>query len=78
MDPHGAELPTADGAKRCGSYDDPTTRGVGTSTPSQTAWAILGLLAAGDNRSDSVAKGIHWLLSHQQATERGTRASGKG
>ncbi len=51
----------------CGSYDDPTARGVGSSTPSQTAWAILGLLAAGDTRSDSVAKGIRWLLQHQNA-----------
>jgi squalene-hopene/tetraprenyl-beta-curcumene cyclase len=51
----------------CASYDDPTTRGIGVSTASQTAWAILGLLAAGDIRSDSVAKGIRWLLQHQQA-----------
>ncbi len=57
----------ADGGwgETCGSYDDPNTRGIGPSTPSQTAWAILGLLSAGDNRSDSVAKGIKWLLSHQ-------------
>jgi squalene-hopene/tetraprenyl-beta-curcumene cyclase len=57
----------ADGGwgESCGSYDDPTSRGVGTSTPSQTAWAILGLLAAGDTRSDSVAKGVRWLLEHQ-------------
>jgi squalene-hopene/tetraprenyl-beta-curcumene cyclase len=50
----------------CGSYDDPNTRGVGPSTPSQTAWAILGLLAAGDDRSDSIAKGIRWLLTRQR------------
>jgi squalene-hopene/tetraprenyl-beta-curcumene cyclase len=49
----------------CGTYDDPDTRGVGVSTPSQTAWAVLGLLAAGDDRSDSVAKGIRWLLTRQ-------------
>ncbi len=54
----------ADGGwgESCGSYDDPDTRGVGTSTPSQTAWALLGLLAAGDDRSDSIAKGVRWLL----------------
>src|SRR5246500_5254583 len=51
----------------CHSYDDPTTRGVGVSTPSQTAWAILGLLSAGDTRSDSVAKGVRWLLERQRA-----------
>ncbi len=51
----------------CGSYDDPNTRGVGPSTPSQTAWALLGLLAAGDDRSDSIAKGVRWLLERQRA-----------
>src|SRR6185437_14568896 len=42
----------------CGSYDDSTTRGIGPSTPSQTAWGVMGLLAAGDTRSESVQKGI--------------------
>ena len=51
----------------CGTYDDPTQRGLGASTPSQTAWAVLGLLAAGDTRSDSVAKGIRWLIERQHA-----------
>ena len=51
----------------CGTYDDPNTRGIGPSTPSQTAWALLGLLAAGDDRSDSIAKGVRWLLERQQA-----------
>ena len=49
----------------CGTYDDPNQRGIGPSTPSQTAWAVLGLLAAGDTRSDSVAKGIRWLVERQ-------------
>jgi squalene-hopene/tetraprenyl-beta-curcumene cyclase len=57
----------ADGGwgESCASYDDPNTRGVGTSTPSQTAWALMGLLAAGDDRSDSIAKGVRWLLERQ-------------
>ncbi|MGO9167875.1 MAG: squalene--hopene cyclase [Candidatus Sulfotelmatobacter sp.] len=50
----------------CGSYDNPATRGIGPSTPSQTAWAILGLLAVGDTRSDSVARGIAYLLRTQK------------
>ena len=50
----------------CGSYDDPATKGVGPSTPSQTAWAILGLLAAGDTRSDSVTRGVAYLLRTQK------------
>jgi squalene-hopene/tetraprenyl-beta-curcumene cyclase len=70
----------ADGGwgETCGSYDDPTTRGVGPSTPSQTAWAILGLLSAGDTRSDSVAKGIKWLLAQQQADGSWAESQGKG
>jgi squalene-hopene/tetraprenyl-beta-curcumene cyclase len=51
----------------CKSYDDPNQRGIGPSTASQTAWAVLGLLAAGDTRSDSVAKGIRWLIDRQEA-----------
>ncbi len=57
----------ADGGwgETCGSYDDAAVRGVGASTPSQTAWAVLGLLAAGDTRSDSLAKGVRWLVERQ-------------
>jgi squalene-hopene/tetraprenyl-beta-curcumene cyclase len=51
----------------CGSYDDATTRGIGPSTPSQTAWAIMGLLAAGDTRSESVQRGILYLLETQRS-----------
>jgi squalene-hopene/tetraprenyl-beta-curcumene cyclase len=37
------------------------------STPSQTAWAVLGLLAGGDETSLSLRKGIEWLVDHQRA-----------
>ena len=50
----------------CGSYDDPNTKGVGPSTPTQTAWAVMGLLAANDTRSDCVAQGIAYLLRTQK------------
>ncbi len=58
----------ADGGwgESCASYDNPILRGVGPSTPSQTSWAILALLAAGDTRSDSLAKGIRWLMERQR------------
>jgi squalene-hopene/tetraprenyl-beta-curcumene cyclase len=58
----------ADGGwgETCGSYDDPHTKGIGPSTPSQTAWGVLGLLAAGDTRSDCVARGIAYLLRTQK------------
>jgi squalene-hopene/tetraprenyl-beta-curcumene cyclase len=50
----------------CESYDDPSTKGVGPSTASQTAWAVMGLLAANDTRSDCVARGIAFLLRTQK------------
>ena len=37
------------------------------STPSQTAWALLGLLAAGDSSSESVRLGLEWLATRQRA-----------
>jgi squalene-hopene/tetraprenyl-beta-curcumene cyclase len=49
------------------SYNDPHLKGKGPSTASQTAWGILGLLAAGESRSRNVRRGIQWLLNHQKA-----------
>ena len=48
------------------SYDEPGRKGIGPSTPSQTAWALLGLFALGDRSSPSVRRGLEYLLSHQQ------------
>ena len=52
--------------ERCDSYDDSNVKGVGPSTASQTAWAVMGLLAASDTRSDSLQRGIAYLLKTQQ------------
>jgi len=49
----------------CASYKEPGLRGQGPSTPSQTAWALLGLMASGDFQSDSVQRGINYLVSKQ-------------
>lgn len=49
----------------CLSYADRAMAGVGESTPSQTAWALMGLLAAGVSDSLSVVRGINFLLRHQ-------------
>ena len=51
------------------SYFDPALRGsnCGVSTAHSTAWALLGLMAAGEQASEAVHRGIRWLLDHQQA-----------
>jgi squalene-hopene/tetraprenyl-beta-curcumene cyclase len=46
----------------CYSYDDPRTAGMGKSTASQTAWALMGLLYAGEAGSPAVVRGIRFLL----------------
>ena len=47
------------------SYVDQERRGKGESTPSQTAWALLALLAAGE-RGDEVHRGVAWLADNQR------------
>lgn len=49
----------------CASYDHPELKGAGESTPSQTAWALMGLMAAGDYGSPAFARGLRWLLDYQ-------------
>jgi len=41
--------------------------GRGTSTASQTAWALMALLAAGERESAAVARGVGWLVETQRA-----------
>lgn len=57
----------------CASYDDPHLKGKGPSTASQTAWALMGLIAAAD-LSESAAldrktirRGVEYLLATQSA-----------
>ena len=48
------------------SYDDPSWAGRGESTASQTAWALLALLAAGERDGDAVRRGIAFLGATQR------------
>ena len=62
----------ADGGwgESCLSYTDPAWRGRGPSTASQTAWAVLGLLAAAPRKDHEpedprLIRGVEWLIAHQ-------------
>lgn len=59
------QQPAGGWGESCRSYDDPTLAGQGTPTASQTAWALLGLLAADEANSPEVRAGIAYLLSTQ-------------
>jgi len=48
------------------SYRDDSWRGRGDSTPSQTAWALIALIAAGD-RGEAAERGVRFLVETQQA-----------
>ncbi|MEA5619405.1 squalene--hopene cyclase [Cronbergia sp. UHCC 0137] len=55
----------------CFSYNDSNLKGQGESTPSQTAWALIGLIAAGEATGkmaiNSIEKGINYLLETQNS-----------
>lgn len=54
----------------CRSYDDPSLKGQGKSTASQTAWALIGLMAAGEATGrwahEAIEQGVNYLLDTQQ------------
>ena len=55
----------------CRSYNDPSLKGQGVSTASQTAWAIIGLIAAGEATGEfdwnQIDLGINYLVTSQRS-----------
>jgi squalene-hopene/tetraprenyl-beta-curcumene cyclase len=63
-----AAIQNADGGwgESCASYAlDRQRHQPAPSTASQTAWAVLGLMAVGEVHLPSVARGLAWLVTHQ-------------
>lgn len=52
------------------SYSNPKLAGEGESTPSQTAWSLISLLAAGEIDHESTRRGVEYLIQRQ--TDEGT------
>ncbi len=50
----------------CESYHNPSLAGIGVSTPSQTGWALLALMAVNEVESPAVRRGIDYLLTTQK------------
>jgi squalene-hopene/tetraprenyl-beta-curcumene cyclase len=59
------QQPSGAWGETCQSYDEPELMGTGFPTASQTAWATLGLIAAGRASGNAVRKGIEYLLQTQ-------------
>lgn len=63
----------ADGGwgETCFSYNDPSLKGKGDSTASQTAWALIGLIAAGEATGkfakEVIDRGVNYLLATQKS-----------
>lgn len=51
----------------CESYNDGRLRLKGSSTPSQTAWALMSLIAMGEGTSQPAQKGVRFLLDRQRS-----------
>ena len=50
----------------CASYQDESQKGRGPSTPSQTAWALIGLIAGGRAGGAAAARGVEHLRRTQR------------
>jgi squalene-hopene/tetraprenyl-beta-curcumene cyclase len=48
------------------SYEMPATKGQGPSTPSQTAWGLIGLLAGADLHEPAIVKAVSYLVHRQE------------
>jgi squalene-hopene/tetraprenyl-beta-curcumene cyclase len=58
-----AQRPDGGWGEDCATYWRHRRGEAKAGTPSQTAWAVLGLMAAGEVRSDAVHRGIEFLLT---------------
>jgi squalene-hopene/tetraprenyl-beta-curcumene cyclase len=54
----------------CDSYRHPELMGQGPSTASQTAWAVMSLIAAGEASSPEVQAGVEYLMTTQNSEGR--------
>jgi squalene-hopene/tetraprenyl-beta-curcumene cyclase len=63
------QVQKADGSfgESLASYELPSTKGQGNSTPSQTAWGLIGLLAGADQNDPAIVKAASYLVQQQNS-----------
>ena len=59
------QKPDGSFGETCASYDDPSLKGTGESTASQTAWGLMGMLAVVGPHDPAVQKAADWLIAQQ-------------
>ncbi|MBE7492069.1 MAG: squalene--hopene cyclase [Planctomycetes bacterium] len=63
---YGVQQQSGAWGEDCESYRHKELAGKGEPTPSQTAWALMALMAAGEVDDPRVARGVQWLLKTQK------------
>jgi squalene-hopene/tetraprenyl-beta-curcumene cyclase len=63
----GVQNPDGGWGESCHSYADESFAGIGASTASQTAWAVLALQLAGRSQHPAVARGLAFLCDRQRS-----------
>jgi squalene-hopene/tetraprenyl-beta-curcumene cyclase len=61
------QKPDGSWGESCDTYENPALKGQGPSTPSQTAWGLMGMMAANGPQDKSVRRAVAWLTENQQA-----------
>jgi squalene-hopene/tetraprenyl-beta-curcumene cyclase len=56
------------------TYFHPERAGIGKSTPSQTSWALMGLLSHVPPNDESISRGIRYLLESQIEMKEGGKS----
>jgi squalene-hopene/tetraprenyl-beta-curcumene cyclase len=64
----GVQKPDGSFGESADTYEDPSLKGSGPSTPSQTAWGTMALMAIYGPDDIGVHQGIRWLVDTQLAT----------
>jgi squalene-hopene/tetraprenyl-beta-curcumene cyclase len=59
------QKPDGSWGETCDSYEDPSLKGTGASTPSQTAWGLMGIMAVAGPDDPAVLRGVRWLCDNQ-------------
>jgi squalene-hopene/tetraprenyl-beta-curcumene cyclase len=61
----GCQKPDGSWGETCDTYEDPSLKGTGESTPSQTAWGAMGVMAVAGPDDRAVQRAMAWLCENQ-------------